>query len=171
MLRRLFTKEEIREAVERLGREIEEGYRGKTPILIGILKGSFVFLADLVRTLSIPVEIDFIRAASYGRGTRPSGEVSILKDIELSIQGRDVLLVEDIVDTGITLRVICDHLREKGPSSLRICALIDKKVRREVDVAVDLVGFEVEGGFLVGYGLDCGERYRHLPEIYVLEEP
>ncbi len=170
MLRRLFSKEEIREAVWRLGREIEEEYRGRCPILVGILKGSFIFLADLVRTLSIPVEIDFIRAASYGRDTISSGEVSILKDIELSIKGRDVLLVEDIVDTGITLQVICNHLREKGPSSLKVCALIDKKVRREVDVVVDFVGFEVEEGFLVGYGLDWGERYRHLPEIYVLEE-
>lgn len=171
MLRKVLSKREIREAVERLGREIEREYRSRNPVLIGVLKGSFIFLADLVRTIRIPMEIDFIRAASYGRGTVSSGEVSILKDVELSIQGRDVILVEDIVDTGVTLKVICDHIKEKGPSSLKVCALIDKKVRREVDVDIDFVGLEVEGGFLVGYGLDCDERYRHLPEIYVLEEP
>lgn len=170
MLRLLFSREEIRRAVERLGREIGREYQGKDTVLVGILKGSFIFLADLVRTLSIPVEIDFIRAASYGRGRVSTGEVSILKDIELSIQGRHVLIVEDIVDTGVTLNVIYDHLREKGPSSLKICALIDKKERREVEIGVDFAGFEVERGFLVGYGLDFDERYRYLPEIYILEE-
>lgn len=169
-VRLLFSREQIQEAVQRLGRQISSDYRGKRPLLIGVLKGAFVFLADLIRHLSIPVEVDFVRLSSYGAGKETSGVVKMGKDLEAEVRGRDVIVVEDIVDTGISLKFLLEELSSRGPSSLRVCALLDKKHRREVPVKVDYVGFEIERGFVVGYGIDYAERYRELPEIYVLDE-
>ena len=138
--------------------------------MIGVLKGAFMFLADLLRHLSIPVEVDFVRLSSYGCRTETSGVVRMTKELESDIRGRDVIVVEDIVDTGLSLKFLLEELRAQGPSSLRVCALVDKRARREVEVRVDYVGFEIEEGFIVGYGIDYAERYRELPEIYVLEE-
>ncbi len=167
--RELFiTKEAIRERVVALGTRISADYQGKEPVMVGVLNGVVIFFADLVREVSIPVKMDFIRAASYGSRTDSCGSVTFTKDVELAIEGQDVILVEDIVDTGLTLSKILEKLRERAPNSIRTCALIDKKERRSVSIAIDYCGFEVEEGFIVGYGLDCREAYRHLPDIYVL---
>lgn len=167
----LIGREEIARRVQELGSQLSRDYAGRDPVFIGVLKGAFIFLADLVRALDFPVEIDFIRLASYGVGTTPTGEVRITKDVELPLRGRDVLIVEDIVDLGFSLNFLRQHLLTHRPRSLKICCLIDKKERREVEVPLDYVGFVVEKGFLVGYGLDCGEQGRTWPEVYVLEKP
>lgn len=156
--------------MERLASEISTDYRGKRPLLIGVLKGAFVFLADLIRHLTIPVEVDFVRLSSYGSGMVSSGRIRVTKELESEVEGRDVLIVEDIVDTGLSLRYLVDDLRSRRPASLRICTLVDKKARRQVEVEVDYVGFEIEEGFIVGYGIDYDERYRELPAIYVVEK-
>ncbi len=169
-LRLLFSRDQIEEAVRRLGAEISSDYRGRCPLLVGVLKGAFMFLADLLRHLSIPVEVDFVRLSSYGCRTETSGVVRMTKELESDVRGRDVIVVEDIVDTGLSLKFLLEELEAQGPSSLRVCALVDKKARREVEIQVDYVGFEIEEGFIVGYGIDYAERYRELPEIYVLEE-
>ncbi len=165
----LYSRDEIARRVQELAAAINADYAGRELVLVGILRGAFVFLADLIRNLSIPVTVDFIGAASYGCRTETSGEVTITKDLQVPITGRDVLLVEDIEDTGITLQSIRDVLRVRDPRSIRLCALIDKKERRLADVKVDYVGFEVSRGFIVGYGIDYAEQYRWLPEIYRLE--
>ena len=165
----LIDETSVSERVSALGAEISADYVGRDLLLVGVLKGVFIFMADLVRALDFPVEVDFVRLASYGKGTESSGEVHITKDVEMSLQGRDVLIVEDIVDTGLTLDFLRQHLLSHQPRSLKICCLIDKQERREVDVPLDYVGFVVEKGFLVGYGLDCGEGERTWPEIFVLE--
>jgi len=152
--------------VKELGREISRDYAGCPLVVIGILNGAFIFLADLVREITLPVEIDFIRVASYGNSTCSSGTVNFSKDIELSIDGKDVLLVEDIVDTGKTLACLKDILAAKKARSIRVCALIDKKERRQAPVVVDYAGFEIAEGFLVGYGLDYAEQHRHYPAVY-----
>ena len=154
--------------VEDLAHQISSDYGGTEPILIGILNGVVFFFADLVRRISVPSRIDFIRAASYGSGTSSSGNIRFTKDVEIPIQGKPVIVVEDIVDTGLTLRQIVKRLEKKGPESIRICALIDKLERREESVTIDYCGFQVEEGFLVGYGLDHDEQYRYLRDIYVL---
>ncbi len=156
--------------MQRLASEISTDYRGKRPLLIGVLKGAFVFLADLIRHLTIPVEVDFVRLSSYGSGMVSSGRIRVTKELESEIEGRDVLIVEDIVDTGLSLRYLVDDLRSRRPATLRICTLVDKKARRQVEVEVDYVGFEIEEGFIVGYGIDYDERYRELPAIYVVEK-
>jgi hypoxanthine phosphoribosyltransferase len=166
----LISRTEIARRVAELGERIGRDYAGPDLVLVGVLKGVFIFMADLVRALPFPVEVDFVRLCSYGAGTTTSGEVHITKDVEMSLQGRDVLIVEDIVDTGLTLDFLRRHLLSHQPRSLKICCLIDKRERREVDVPLDYVGFVVEKGFLVGYGLDCGEQSRTLPEIFVLEK-
>jgi hypoxanthine phosphoribosyltransferase len=166
----LISKEEIARRVKELAGMINRDYAGRDLVMVGVLKGAFIFLADLVREISFPVEIDFVRLASYGGGTCPTGEVHITKDVELSLKGRDVLIVEDIMDIGYTLGFLKQHLATHHPKSLKICCLIDKRERREVEVPLDYVGFVVEKGFLVGYGLDCGEQQRTLPEIFVLEK-
>jgi hypoxanthine phosphoribosyltransferase len=165
----LFDRETIRGAVSELGERINADYRGRPVVLVGILKGSFVFLADLVRTLTLDVTVDFVVLGSYGAGTTTSGEVKMLKDLSAPIEGKDVLVVEDIVDTGVTLKYFMDILKRRGPKSLAICALIDKKARREVAIDVNYVGLEMEDGFIVGYGIDCNEQYRNLPEIWVIQ--
>lgn len=166
----LISRAEIARRVAELGERIGRDYTGPNLVLVGVLKGVFIFMADLVRALPFPVEVDFVRLCSYGAGTTTSGEVHITKDVEMSLKGRDVLIVEDIVDTGLTLDFLRQHLLTHHPRSLKICCFIDKQERREVDVPLDYVGFVVEKGFLVGYGLDCGEQSRTLPEIFVLEK-
>ncbi len=162
--------ERIREIVLDLGRRISEDFRGRRLVLVGVLKGAFVFLADLARALSIPVEIDFLQASSYGDDTASSGRIRILLDCGIDLRGKDVLLVEDIADTGHTLKALRQHLLAKGPASVRVCALIDKRERREAETPLDYAGGVIEEGFLVGYGLDCAQQYRHLPGVYRLVE-
>ena len=162
----LLSREQIDSIVKRLAERISSDYREKELILVGILKGAFMFLSDLVRHLQIPVKIDFVRLASYGTGMKTSGRIEITKDVELSVEGNDVLIIEDIVDSGRTLLFLKDRLNLAGPRSVRICALLDKKARREVDIEVDYLGKEVEDVFIVGYGIDFNENYRSLPEIY-----
>ncbi|MBI4619329.1 MAG: hypoxanthine phosphoribosyltransferase [Desulfobacterales bacterium] len=162
----LYSREEIARKVTDLANQISKDYDDKEVILICILKGAFIFLSDLIRSLRMPLKIDFVRLASYGSQTRSSGDIRITKDIELSIEGKDVVVVEDIVDTGLTTSYFIERLKAKNPNSLRLCALIEKKERREVNIEADYVGFILEEGFIVGYGLDFDERYRHLPEIY-----
>jgi hypoxanthine phosphoribosyltransferase len=166
----LFSRKEIARRVEELADKISRDYAGQDLLLVGVLKGAFIFLADLVRALAFPVEVDFVRLRSYGAGTQTSGEVHITKDMEVPVKGRQVLVVEDIVDAGLTLDFLLGHLASHQPASLKICCLIDKRERRQVEVPLDYVGFTVAKGFLVGYGLDCGEKLRTLPEIYEIME-
>jgi len=162
----LITEEQIKGRVREIASQIKKDYQDTVPILVGVLKGSFIFLADLVRELSdIDVEIDFLSVSSYGRSTKTSGIVKILKDLSISIEGRDVILVEDICDSGLTLKYLVELLKGRKPRSLRVCVLLDKKERRLVDIDLSYVGFEVPDRFLVGYGLDYAERYRNLPYI------
>lgn len=165
-----FTEDRIRRTVAVLARRIERTYAGSEPVLVGILKGGFLFLGDLARALSIPVTIDFLRIRSYGAGTAPGRRFAITKDLEIDVAGKDVLVVEDIVDTGRSLARIRRHLERKKPRSVRFCVLVDKRERRDRDhVTIDFRGFRLNRGFLVGYGMDCAERYRNLPQIHCLE--
>jgi hypoxanthine phosphoribosyltransferase len=154
--------------VKELGAAITRDYADTPLLVVGILNGAFMFMADLVREIRLDMEIDFVRAASYGMKTA-SGTLSLTKDVELDLTGRDVLIVEDIIDTGQTMAHLKKLFNGRGVSSVRFCALIDKKERREVDIVIDYIGFEVSTGFLVGYGLDCREQYRQLPEVYLLK--
>ena len=165
----LIPRKTIQAKVKELANQISLDYSGKEPILIGILNGVVFFFADLVMGMDIPSKIDFIRAASYGSGTSSSGSVKLTKDVEIPIQGKPVILIEDIVDTGLTLKQIVKSLEEKEPESIKICALIDKLERRDEEIVIDYCGFQVEKGFLVGYGLDHDEQYRYLPDIYALK--
>lgn len=167
--RLILSKQAIEKKVQELAAQVSRDYAGKDVILIGVLKGVFIFLADLVRALDYPVQIDFVRLSSYGVSSESAGEVLITKDVELPIRDRHVLIVEDIVDAGLTLDFLLQHLRARHPKSLKVCCLIDKKERRQVEVPLDYVGFVVEKGFLVGYGLDYAEQYRTYPEVYELE--
>lgn len=167
----LYRRSEIAARIGELARQIDHDYAGREILLIGILKGSFLFIADLVRELQAPTQIDFVRIASYGSETRSSGIVEIRKDLETPIRNRHVLIVEDIVDSGFTLEALCNQLLLRNPASLRVCALVDKRAQRSVEVPVDYVGFTLDQGFIVGYGLDYDERYRGLPDIYLLNEP
>jgi hypoxanthine phosphoribosyltransferase len=167
-LRLLIPAPEIEQKVRELGERITEDYRDKNPVLIGILKGGFIFLADLVRHIDFNVEIDFVRASSYKEGMEP-GEVELVTDAVTQLKGRHVVLVEDMLDTGITLGFLKSVILSRQPASLRICALIDKRERRQVDINADYVGFDVGEGFIVGYGTDYGEMGRNLPGVYVLE--
>ncbi len=167
----VIAEEEIRKRVEELGRRISADYGGGGLVVVGVLNGAFIFTADLVRALTVPVEVDFIRVASYGDNTCSSGEVRLTKDVELSLAGKDVLLVEDIVDTGCTLKHLKELLGKRHANSVRVCALIDKSERREVAVEIDYTGFEIAEGFLVGYGLDFAEKHRNLPAVYHLLNP
>ena len=164
----VFTRGQIADTVLALAARISADYTGKEPVLVGVLKGSFVFLADLIRALSVPVQVEFVRLASYGAGRDTSGEVSIVQPLGRSVKGEDVLVVEDIVDRGLTLNLLLEQLRSEEPASLRLCALLDKASRRQAPVRVDYLGFTVPDVFLVGYGLDWAERYRHLPDICAL---
>ncbi len=165
----LFTRDEIAAAVSRLAVEISRDYRDKNPLLIAVLKGSFVFLADLIRKLDFPLGIEFVRLSSYGKGTESSGRVRMAPGAISQIKGRHVLVIEDIIDTGLTAAFLLDYLRRKKPASLKLCALTDKKARRRVIVNIDYQGLTVPDEFIVGYGTDCDEQYRHLPDIYYIK--
>ncbi|MFQ5826104.1 MAG: hypoxanthine phosphoribosyltransferase [Dehalococcoidia bacterium] len=165
----LFSREEIRGAIERLAAHIQRDYQGKSPLLVGILKGSFMFMADLVRLLDLPLQIEFVRLASYGSGTETSGRIRLVSRVQCPMRGRDVLVVEDIIDTGLTVAYLLERLRREKPASLRLCALVDKPERRRVPVAIDYLGLTAPNRFLVGYGLDWDEGFRHLPDICVME--
>jgi hypoxanthine phosphoribosyltransferase len=164
----LIPKEAIARRIAELGEQISRDYAGRVPILIGILKGSVVFLSDLVRNLTCDIEVDFISISSYGQGTSSSGTVRLLKDLDLDVSGRDVLVVEDIVDSGLSLAYIRKNLAARNPRSLRMVVLLDKRERRTTGVEVDYVGFRVPNAFVVGFGLDYRELYRGLPEVAVL---
>ncbi len=166
----IITREEIANKVVELATELRKDYRGKNPLLIGILKGSFVFMSDLIRAMNIPAEVDFVRLASYGTGKDSSGKIKLIKDVETPIKGRHVLVVEDIVDRGLTVRFLLDYLSFRKPASLKLCTLFDKPARRKVEVPIDYVGFTVRDAFVVGYGLDFDEKFRYLPDLSVLEE-
>lgn len=169
-LKLLVSRDEIASAVQRLAREIRTDYQDKEPLLIGILRGSFVFMADLIRQLELPLELDFVRLCSYGAARKSSGGVRIVHGLDTAVTGRDILVIEDIIDTGITISFLLDYLKRKRPASLKLCALTDKPSRRRVPVSIDYLGFTVPDAFIVGYGLDCDQRFRNLPDIYVLED-
>ena len=166
----LFPSKMIQKRVKELADQISGDYASRELIVIGILKGAFIFMADLVRAMSIPCRIDFVRVASYGVGSESSGKAVMTKDIETSINGKDILIIEDIIDTGLTLKYLVEWLKERNPHSLKVCALLDKRKKRKVSFEADYVGFTIDDGFLVGYGLDFSERYRFLPEIYVIKQ-
>jgi hypoxanthine phosphoribosyltransferase len=165
----LVASEDIQAKVRELGERITRDYREEKLLLVGILRGAVVFLSDLMRHLELPCEIDFMDISSYGTGTQTSGVVRILKDLEEDITGRHVLIIEDIIDTGLTLSYLRRMLLQRGPASLEICALLSKPSRRQVDLSVKYLGFEVPDEFVVGYGLDFAGAYRNLPDIHVLE--
>ena len=168
-LKVLITQDEIKQAVARLAAEIRQDYKSKEPLLIGILKSSFVFMADLIRQLELPVEVDFVKLSSYGTGRETSGKVKVVQGLKTPIKGRDVLVVEDIVDTGLTISFLLDYLQKKKPASLRLCALTDKPSRRQVPVTIDYLGFTVPDKFIVGYGIDWNEKFRYLPDICFID--
>ena len=161
---------EIAAAVDRLAAEIQRDYQDRTPVLLGILKGSFMFMADLVRRLDFPLEIDFVRLSSYGHGTESSGKIQVVQGLRSAVRGRDVLVVEDIIDAGLTVAYLLEYLRKKRPASLKLCTLLDKPSRRRVPVSIDYIGITVPDKFLIGYGLDCDEKYRNLPDVCILGE-
>jgi hypoxanthine phosphoribosyltransferase len=165
----LVDEETLRNRVAELGEEISRDYAGRDLLLIGVLKGAVFFMADLMRQLTVPCEIDFMAISSYGASTDSSGVVRILKDLDINIEGRDVLVVEDIIDSGLTLSYLMRNLEARQPASLEVCALMTKPERREIDVPVRYIGFEIPNRFVIGYGLDFGERYRNLPYVGVLD--
>ena len=164
----LYTKEELAEAVKKLGQQITQDYAGKKPVMVCILKGASVFFCDLIREIDLPLEIDFMVVSSYGASTKTSGEVKMVKDLDRSILGRDVIVVEDIVDSGMTLSFLKRTLLSRGASSLRIATLLDKPARRRVELEVDYSCFNIPDAFVVGYGLDYNETYRNLPDVGIL---
>ncbi len=161
----MITADQIAERVRQLAAQISADYAGRQPLVIGVLKGAWVLMADLVRQLTIPVRCDFVRVSSYGLGTETSGQPQLLLDVREPVAGADVLVVDDILDTGISVAWLLDHLRKKNPASLRLCVLLDKTERRRVPAAADYVGFPIPDLFVVGYGLDCGEQFRELPFV------
>jgi hypoxanthine phosphoribosyltransferase len=165
----LIDRNDIARRVREVAGDISRDFNSSEIVMIGVLKGSFIFMADLIREINIPCQMDFIRAASYGSGCESSGRIAITKDIELEISGRDVLVVEDIVDTGLTLKHIVEILKERNPRSLKVCAFLDKPGRRKVPFKADYVCFTIDDAFVVGYGLDFNENYRHLPDVCVVE--
>ncbi|KNZ69018.1 hypoxanthine phosphoribosyltransferase [Thermincola ferriacetica] len=161
---------EIKAKVKKLGEQISRDYAGKDLLVIGILKGAVIFMADLIREITIPINIDFMAVSSYGATTESSGVVRILKDLDQSVENKHVLIVEDIIDSGLTLKYLVEILKSRGPASVKVCTLLDKPDRRKTEVHVDYNGFVIPDEFVVGYGLDYDEKYRHLQEIYVLKE-
>jgi len=166
----LIDEDTLQSKIRELGREISDDYAGRDLLLIGVLKGAVFFMADLMRQLNVTCEVDFMAISSYGGATDSSGVVRILKDLDINIEGRDVLVVEDIIDSGLTLSYLMRNLEAREPASLEICALLTKPGRREIDVAVRYVGFEIPNRFVIGYGLDFAERYRNLPYVAVLRD-
>ena len=166
----LVQADDLTHRVRQLGEEISRDYEGRDLLLVGVLKGAIFFLADLMRHIEVPCELDFMAVASYGSSTQSSGVVRILKDLDVAIEGRDVLIVEDIVDSGLTLSYLLRALRARGPASLEVCALLTKPDRREVDLPIRYMGFEIPNRFAIGYGLDHAERFRNLPYVAALRE-
>lgn len=165
----LFTEEELKARAKTLAAQINADYAGKAPMLISVLRGSFIFMADLMREITLPCTVDFMAVSSYGSGTTSSGQVRITKDLSESIEGRDIIVVEDILDSGNTLSYLLQILQARHPASMKLCTLLDKPSRRTKPVDVDYVGFTVEDLFVVGYGLDYAEKYRNLPYIGILK--
>lgn len=164
----LVSREEIRDAVAKLGKQITADYAGRCPIVVGILKGAIVFYSDLIREIDLPLQTEFMSVSSYGAATKSTGVVKINLDLRLDVTGRDVLIVEDIVDSGMTLHYLRQHLADRGAASIKICTLLDKPARRRVDLKADYFCFTIPDEFVVGYGLDYAEKYRNLPDIGVL---
>ena len=165
----LIEEDALQSRIRELGREISADYAGRELLLVGVLKGAVFFMADLMRSIAVPCEIDFMAISSYGASTDSSGVVRILKDLDINIEGRDVLVVEDIIDSGLTLSYLMRNLESREPASLEVCALLTKPERREIDVPVRYIGFEIPNRFVIGYGLDFAERYRNLPYVGVLD--
>lgn len=165
----LYTEEQLRDRVQEVGRQIAADYAGREPLLISVLRGSYIFMADLTRAIDLNVTVDFMAVSSYGAGTTSSGQVEIKKDLSDSIEGKDLIIVEDILDSGNTLYYLMDVLRARKPASIRICALMDKPERRTKPITADYVGFTIPDAFIVGYGLDYAEKYRNLPYVGVLK--
>jgi hypoxanthine phosphoribosyltransferase len=166
----LLTRQEIEKAVSKLATEVNNDYQTKYPLLIGVLKGSFMFMADLIRRLDLPLEMDFIGVSSYGQSRQSSGKIKVVQGLRSEIKGRDVLIIEDIVDTGLTTAFLLDYLGKEEPASLKLCVLTNKPSRRQVPITIDYLGFTLPDKFIVGYGLDCDEKFRNLPDIYTIEE-
>lgn len=166
----LLSEEELKSKVAELGNKISEDYKGEELLLLCILKGGIVFMSDLARAISIPVSMDFMAVSSYGSSSTSSGAVRILKDLGQSIEGKNIIIVEDIIDSGLTLSYLVNYLKARGPKSVEICTILDKPERREVDVNIKYKGFDVPNEFLVGYGLDFAEKYRNLPYVGILKE-
>jgi hypoxanthine phosphoribosyltransferase len=165
----LYSQEVIQQKVQELGEAISRDYEGRNPLVICVLKGAFIFMADLSKNITIPIELDFMAVSSYGNSTRSSGEVKIVKDLDVSVEGRDVLIVEDIIDSGLTLSYLIDVLERRNALSVNVVALFDKPGRRTSDLNADYTGFTIPDAFVVGYGLDYAERYRNLPYVGVLK--
>ena len=165
----LLSEKEISDIIKDLGKKITEDYKGKNLFLVSVLKGSIVFMADLMRSIDLPCRIDFMAVSSYGAGMKTSGRVKIIKDLDLDLAGYDLLIVEDILDSGVTLSYIKSMLKGRGPNSIKICTILDKPSRRKAPIAADYVGFEIPDEFVVGYGLDFAQKYRNLPYIGVLK--
>ena len=165
----LLTRQEIEAAVSRVATEITRDYHDKHPLLIGVLKGSFMFMADLIRRLDFPLEVEFIGLSSYGRGSQTSGKIRVVQGLRSAVKGRNILVIEDIIDTGLTVAFLLDYLQKRKPASLKLCVLTDKPSRRRVPVTIDYLGFTVPNKFIVGYGLDWDEKFRNLPDICFLE--
>lgn len=163
----LLSRDTIRNRIEEMGREVSKDYEGKQPHLVGVLKGACTFMTDLIRTIDLPLSLDYIAVSSYGAATKSSGEVKLVKDLDQGLEGRDLLVIEDIVDTGLTLNYLVNVLRARGPRSVKVAALLSKPSRRLVQIPVDYVGFTIDDHFVVGYGLDYNEKYRNLPDIAV----
>ena len=165
----LISEEQIKKRIQELAVKLDKEYEGTRPLMVSILKGSVMFYADLLRAMSIPVEMDFMAISSYGAGAKSSGEVKLIKDLDRKIEGRDVVIVEDIIDSGYTLSYLKRMLYSRKPASVKICALLDKYARRVVPIEADFKGFDIEDEFVIGYGLDYAERYRNLPYIGILK--
>jgi hypoxanthine phosphoribosyltransferase len=165
----LITRQEIHEAIDKMAGEIRRDYADKNPLLIGVLKGSFIFMADLVRQIAIPLEVTFTRLSSYGSGTESSGKIKVLARLGETVKDRDVIIVEDIIDTGLTTAYLISYLNKRKPASVRLCSLTDKPSRHKVPVKIDYLGFTVPDKFIVGYGIDWDEKYRYLPDICYIE--
>jgi len=166
----LITESEIQEKIKQLGEQISRDYKGKNPVLICILKGGIVFLSDLMRNISTQVELDFMSLSSYGNSTKSSGVVKIKKDIDVDITNRDVIIIEDIVDSGLTLKYLNEYFMQHNSASVKICTLLDKPNAHQIDINIDYIGFEVGNEFVVGYGLDYSQKYRNLPYIGILKK-
>lgn len=165
----LFTEQQLADIVKEMGARISRDYEGKNLVMVSVLKGSLIFMADLMREIAVPCSIDFLSVSSYGAGTTTTGEVRILKDLDATLEGKDLLVVEDILDSGVTLSFLLKNLSARHPQSIRLCTLLDKPERRRVDIRPDYVGAQVPDKFIVGYGLDYAEKYRNLPYIGVLK--